>query len=111
MRRMISTLIASVTLATCLGAVLTANNSQRGGGWIAAPLASARALGASLVMPKSLRGLPNLRWLTRNTEGNAGVADAGAAESATVQTDQTDYAPGSTVYITGSGFQAGETVT
>ncbi|MDB4904983.1 MAG: C-terminal target protein, partial [Mucilaginibacter sp.] len=30
---------------------------------------------------------------------------------ASVQTDQLDYAPGSTVYITGSGFTANETVT
>ncbi len=34
-----------------------------------------------------------------------------AQAQATVQTDQLDYAPGSTAIITGSGFQAGETVT
>src|SRR5947207_3510418 len=33
-----------------------------------------------------------------------------AASAATVTTDQADYPPGSTVYITGSGFAAGETV-
>src|SRR5436190_3088551 len=32
------------------------------------------------------------------------------ANSQTLTTDQSDYAPGSTVNITGSGFQAGETV-
>src|SRR5947209_6868705 len=31
-------------------------------------------------------------------------------QAATVTTDKADYAPGSTVYITGSGFQPGETV-
>src|SRR5207245_7052654 len=37
---------------------------------------------------------------------------AHAADSApTVTTDQADYPPGGTVYITGAGFQAGETVT
>src|SRR5262245_39867088 len=107
MRRMISTLIASVTLATCLGAVLTASNSQRRGGWIAAPLASARALGASLVTPKSLPGLLNFRsWLTRNTDTSA----ATAAEGATVQTDKADYSPDENVIITGSGWQPFETV-
>ena len=107
MRRMISTLIASVTLATCLGAVLTANNSQRGEGWISAPLASARALGASLVMPKSLPGLPNLRsWLTRNSDTNA----VQGADGATVQTDKADYTPYENVIITGSGWQPHETV-
>jgi hypothetical protein len=34
-----------------------------------------------------------------------------AAQSATVMTDQADYAPGSIVTITGSGWQPGETVT
>src|SRR6266511_3826987 len=33
-----------------------------------------------------------------------------AAVAATVSTDQADYPPGSTAYITGSGFLAGETV-
>src|SRR5207245_6942425 len=33
------------------------------------------------------------------------------AQSATVMTDQADYAPGSIVTITGSGWQPGETVT
>jgi len=33
------------------------------------------------------------------------------AQTATITTDQTDYPPGSTVYITGSGFQPNETVT
>src|SRR5207248_1144765 len=36
---------------------------------------------------------------------------AGAtATAATVTTDQTDYLPGATAYITGSGFSPGETV-
>src|SRR5947209_3751095 len=34
-----------------------------------------------------------------------------AASAASVSTDQPDYAPGSTVIITGSGFSSGETVT
>src|SRR5213596_861048 len=34
-----------------------------------------------------------------------------AASAATVSTDQSDYPPGSTVYITGSGFAGGEIVT
>jgi len=34
-----------------------------------------------------------------------------AAQSATVMTDQSDYAPGTIVTITGSGWQPGETVT
>ena len=34
----------------------------------------------------------------------------GAARAATVVTDQEDYPPFSVVYITGAGFQAGETV-
>src|SRR5437667_8119738 len=33
------------------------------------------------------------------------------AQSATVMTDQADYAPGTIVTITGSGWQSGETVT
>ena len=33
------------------------------------------------------------------------------AQSATVMTDQADYAPGTIVTITGSGWQPGETVT
>jgi hypothetical protein len=33
------------------------------------------------------------------------------SQSATITTDQADYPPGSTVIITGTGFQAGETVT
>ncbi|HET7117939.1 MAG TPA: T9SS type A sorting domain-containing protein [Hanamia sp.] len=33
------------------------------------------------------------------------------SQSATISTDQPDYAPGSTVIITGNGFQPGETVT
>ena len=36
---------------------------------------------------------------------------AKAFSQASVSTDQPDYAPGSTVYITGSGFAANETVT
>src|SRR5439155_12535372 len=108
MRRVSTVLIASLTLAVCLGTVLTASISQGGGGWISAPLASARAWGSSLVTPKGLPGLPNLRgWLTRNAESDAAQAVAGAV----VQTDKTDYAPGETAIITGSGFQAGETVT
>ncbi|HZP83921.1 MAG TPA: Ig-like domain-containing protein, partial [Chthonomonadaceae bacterium] len=35
----------------------------------------------------------------------------GARAQCTVTTDKPDYAPGDTVYITGSGFQPGETVT
>src|SRR5690348_7949861 len=34
-----------------------------------------------------------------------------SAQTATISTDQSDYAPGSTAIITGSGFQPGETVT
>src|SRR5438128_783487 len=108
MRRVSRVLIASLTLAVCLGTVLTANISQGGGGWISAPLASGRAWGASLVTPKGLAGLPNARgWLTRNTDSDAAQAVAGAV----VQTDKTDYAPGSTAFITGSDFQGGEIVT
>ncbi|HSV11820.1 MAG TPA: hypothetical protein VLI68_13685, partial [Hanamia sp.] len=33
------------------------------------------------------------------------------SQSATITTDKADYPPGSTVIITGAGFQAGETVT
>src|SRR5258706_13388156 len=33
------------------------------------------------------------------------------SQTATISTDQADYAPGSTAIITGTGFQAGETVT
>src|SRR6185312_7434460 len=33
------------------------------------------------------------------------------SQTATIKTDQLDYPPGSTVIITGTGFQAGETVT
>ncbi|HEY1871382.1 MAG TPA: hypothetical protein VGG71_10000, partial [Chitinophagaceae bacterium] len=33
------------------------------------------------------------------------------SQTATISTDQADYAPGSTAIISGSGFQAGETVT
>src|SRR6266571_1033074 len=36
---------------------------------------------------------------------------AKAFSQATVQTDKPDYSPGSTVYITGSGFTPNETVT
>src|SRR5437016_4670395 len=39
------------------------------------------------------------------------VCEMQAAGSASVSTDQPDYAPGSTVIITGSGFSSGETVT
>src|ERR1043166_9370328 len=38
------------------------------------------------------------------------TAAARAQDSAFVTTDQLDYPPGSTVYITGSGFSPGETV-
>jgi hypothetical protein len=40
-----------------------------------------------------------------------GLQSAAAAQSATVMTDQADYAPGTIVTITGSGWQPGETVT
>src|SRR6185437_10078974 len=33
------------------------------------------------------------------------------SQTATIATDQSDYAPGSTAIITGTGFQPGETVT
>jgi len=33
------------------------------------------------------------------------------SQTATIKTDQLDYPPGSTVLITGTGWQAGETVT
>src|SRR5258706_1892879 len=39
------------------------------------------------------------------------VVLARAQGTATLSSDQTDYAPGSTATLTGSGFQAGETVT
>jgi len=39
------------------------------------------------------------------------LAGTAAAQSATVMTDQADYAPGTIVTITGSGWQPGETVT
>ena len=39
------------------------------------------------------------------------LAGTAAAQSATVMTDQADYAPGTIVTITGSGWQSGETVT
>ena len=45
--------------------------------------------------------------------GNSGVSANATAESfsfATIRTDQSDYPPGSTVTIAGSGWQAGETV-
>jgi len=39
------------------------------------------------------------------------IANAALAQTATIKTDQPDYAPGSTVIITGTGWQPGETVT
>jgi hypothetical protein len=39
------------------------------------------------------------------------LAGTAVAQSATVMTDKSDYAPGTIVTITGSGWQAGETVT
>src|SRR5437762_1914098 len=36
---------------------------------------------------------------------------SGKLYSQTLTSDQSDYAPGATVVLTGSGFQAGETVT
>src|SRR5436309_13060774 len=38
------------------------------------------------------------------------LTSASAFAQATVTTDRTDYQPGDSVYITGSGFQAGEAV-
>ncbi|HYJ64188.1 MAG TPA: hypothetical protein VEV62_10625, partial [Parafilimonas sp.] len=38
-------------------------------------------------------------------------ASKAVAQTATITTDQPDYAPGSTAIISGSGFQPGETVT
>jgi hypothetical protein len=39
------------------------------------------------------------------------TSSLGMAQTASIATDQADYAPGSTVTITGAGFQANETVT
>jgi hypothetical protein len=39
------------------------------------------------------------------------LAGTAVAQSATVMTDKSDYAPGTIVTITGSGWQAGETIT
>src|SRR5512146_2609728 len=39
------------------------------------------------------------------------LGDARAEGDASVTTDATDYAPGTTAYVTGAGFEAGETVT
>src|SRR5438552_3757099 len=39
------------------------------------------------------------------------LISASALAQATVTTDQSDYPPGGTVYITGAGFAPGETVT
>jgi hypothetical protein len=44
------------------------------------------------------------------TAGMAGVFAMNSADAATVQTDKLDYPPGSTVIVTGSGWQPAETV-
>ena len=53
----------------------------------------------------------NVAWLILLGLALALQFTAGMAQAQTVTTDQADYPPGSTVYITGSGFAAGEIVT
>src|SRR5712691_3070856 len=110
MRRVSTALIASLSLAVCLGTVLSAKNiSQRGGGWISAPLASARALASSL--SRGIERLPLGRALMLAIGGQDPVPqDPVPPPPATVRTDKSDYFPGDTAFITGSGFAAGETV-
>src|SRR5439155_20548218 len=49
-------------------------------------------------------------WLILLSLALALQFSAGTATAATVTTDQTDYPPGATANITGSGFEVGETV-
>src|SRR5436190_4213793 len=108
MRRVSTALIASLTLAVCLGTVLSAKNiSQHGGGWISAPVASARALASSI--SRGLDRLPLGRALMLAVGGQDPVAPP-TTPPATVQTDKSDYRPGDIAFITGSGFAASETV-
>src|ERR1700752_819763 len=51
------------------------------------------------------------RTLFAAISGFSFLLSASSAFSQSVTTDQPDYPPGSTVFITGSGFAAGETVT
>src|SRR5437879_2305559 len=52
----------------------------------------------------------SLAWLTLLNLALALQFSVASATAATVTTDKADYSPGSTAYITGSGFLAGETV-
>src|SRR5713226_683505 len=104
MRRVATVLIASLALAVCLGTVLSAKVSQPGGGWISAPLASARVLASTL--SRRLRGLPLGRALMLAIGAQDPVQqDPVPPPPATVQTDRPDYSPGMTVVVTGSGWQ------
>src|SRR5437899_7183639 len=66
-----------------------------------------------LLWPRRLRALHvALGALLFMLCGSALAQDATAASTGpTVSTDQSDYPPGSTAYISGTGFAAGETVT
>src|SRR5713101_5476485 len=106
MRRVSTALIASLTLAICLGTVLSAKNiSQRGGGWITAPLANARALASFL--SRGLDRSPLGRALMLAV-GGQDPAPSPTPPPATVQTDKADYSPGQIATVTGSGWQPGE---
>src|SRR5438309_9788828 len=52
-----------------------------------------------------------LRFLLLTLFATAFVSVTAFSQTATIATDQGDYPPGSTVIITGTGWQPGETVT
>src|SRR5436189_4576391 len=101
MRRVSAAPIASLTLAVCLGTVLRAKNiSQHGGGWISAPVASARAPASSI--SRGFDRLPLDRALMLAVGGQDPVA-APTTPPATVQTDKDDYRPGDIAFTPVAG--------
>src|SRR5229473_2768224 len=70
-----------------------------------------KAVGRPALMPTTYQYVRNFLALLL-TLGTALYQPSALAQSSgpTVSTDQSDYPPGSTVYITGAGFAPGETV-
>jgi hypothetical protein len=105
MRRIASALILSLIVTLGLGAVLSARVESRSGGWGVGPVASARALAEMLS-----------RALDRLPLGPAAMRASWASTSAVmpsepeVRTTKSDYTPGETAIILGSGFGPTEDV-
>src|SRR5689334_10406506 len=108
MRRTRRAAVVSILLAACLAIV-----GQLSARIAAAPVPATVLANARLALAKALEpassAVPVLRRLASPVR--LAQSSGGSASGPTVQTDRSDYQPGDTVIVTGSGWQPGAAIT